>query len=174
MTRGACRETNPVGPAILNEDFSPRRFRHLEPALHGFGVWPGVISRYTAAGSRHRLGSRSGAAPQPECAEHGAGPLKWIVPNRFQPDALLRAGAQIEVPPAGQQSFAIRFDQPGGSEAVACLGADQELGLRLPDRLKAQDLQSRPVRNLDEVAAQVRAIPGARVADARLAVEVLR
>ena len=78
------------------------------------------------------------------------------------------------MPPAGQQSFALRFDKPGGSEAIACLGADREVGLRLPDRLKAQDLEPLPVHSLDDVAAQFQAIPGAQVADARLAVEVLR
>jgi hypothetical protein len=106
--------------------------------------------------------------------QDATGTVARIFPNRFQPDPFLRGGVQIEVPPAGQQSFAIRFDKPGGSEAVACLGADREIGLRRPDRLKAQDLEPLPVHSLDEVAAQFRTIPGAQVVDARLAVEVLR
>jgi hypothetical protein len=106
--------------------------------------------------------------------QDASGTVARIFPNRFQPDPFLRGGTRIEVPPAGQQSFALRFDKPGGSEAIACLGADREVGLRLPDRLKAQDLEPLPVHSLDEVAAQFRAIPGAQVADARLAVEVLR
>jgi curli biogenesis system outer membrane secretion channel CsgG len=106
--------------------------------------------------------------------QDAGGTVARIFPNRFQPDPFLHAGAQIEVPPAGQQSFAIRFDKPGGSEAVACLGADREVGLRLPDRLKAQDLEPLPVHSLDEVAAQFREVPGAHVADARLPVEVMR
>jgi hypothetical protein len=106
--------------------------------------------------------------------QDASGTVARIFPNRFQPDPFLRGGAQIEVPPAGQQSFAIRFDKPGGSETVACLGAAREVGLRLPNSLKAQDLEPLPVHSLDEVAAQFRAIPGAQVADARLAVEVLR
>ncbi|MFL5280121.1 MAG: DUF4384 domain-containing protein [Rhodopila sp.] len=106
--------------------------------------------------------------------QDASGTVARIFPNRFQPDPFLRGGTRIEVPPAGQQSFALRFDKPGGSEAIACLGADREVGLRLPDRLKAQDLEPLPVHSLDDVAAQFRAIPGAQVADARLAVEVLR
>jgi hypothetical protein len=102
------------------------------------------------------------------------GTVARIFPNRFQPDPFLHAGTQIEIPPAGQKSFAIRFDKPGGTETVACLGSDREVGLRLPDRLKAQDLEPLPVSGLDEVAAQFRDIPGARVDDARLAVEVIR
>jgi hypothetical protein len=104
--------------------------------------------------------------------QDAAGSVARIFPNRFQPDPFLRAGTQIEIPPAGRKSFAFRFDKPGGNEAVACLGADREIGLRLPDRLKAQDLEALPVSGLDEVAAQFRDIPGARVDDARLAVEV--
>jgi hypothetical protein len=57
---------------------------------------------------------------------------------------------------------------------VACLGSDREVGLRLPDKLKAQDLEPLPVSGLDEVASQFRGIQGARVDDARLAVEVMK
>ncbi len=106
--------------------------------------------------------------------QDAAGTVARIFPNRFQPDAFLRAGQQIEIPPAGERSFALRFDNPGGAEAVACLGSDTEIGLRLADRLKAQDLEPLPVSGLDDIAAQFRGIPGAQVADARLAVEVIR
>jgi hypothetical protein len=97
-----------------------------------------------------------------------------IFPNRFQPDPFMHGGTQIEIPPAGTKSFALRFDKGGATESVACLGADREIGLRLPDKLKAQDLEPLPVSGLDDVAAQFRGIPGATVDDARLAVEVLQ
>jgi hypothetical protein len=45
--------------------------------------------------------------------------------------------------------------------------------MRLPDQLKAEDLEPLPVSELDEITAH-RQIPGARIADGRLAVEVLR
>jgi curli biogenesis system outer membrane secretion channel CsgG len=106
--------------------------------------------------------------------QDSTGTVARIFPNRFQPDPFLRAGTRVEIPPAGTKSFALRFDKPGGSEAVACLGADREIGLRLPNRLKAQDLEPLPVSGLDEVASQFREMPGARVDDARLAVEVMR
>jgi hypothetical protein len=104
--------------------------------------------------------------------QDSTGTVARIFPNRFQPDPFLHGGVQIEIPPAGTKSFALRFDKPGGSEAVACLGADREIGLKLPDKLKAQDLEPLPVSGLDDVASQFRGIPGARVDDARLAVEV--
>lgn len=106
--------------------------------------------------------------------QDAAGTVARIFPNRFQPDAFIHAGKQIEVPPAGGSSFAIRFDKPGVSEAVSCLGADREVGLRLPDSLKAQDLEPLPVKGLDDVAARFRTVQGARVDDARMAVEVIR
>jgi hypothetical protein len=104
--------------------------------------------------------------------QDATGTVARIFPNRFQPDAFVHAGTQIEIPPAGQKSFAIRFDKPGVNEAVGCLGADREVGLRLPSQLKAQDLEPLPVSGLDEVATQFRQIPGARIDDARLTVEV--
>ena len=60
----------------------------------------------------------------------------------------------------------------GGHETVACLAANRELGLKLPDALKAQDLEPLPVRGLDDVAARFRDSGGTQVDDARLAVEV--
>ena len=77
--------------------------------------------------------------------QDASGTVARIFPNRFQPDPFLHAGVQIEIPPAGTKSFAFRFDKPGGSEAVACLGSDREVGLKLPDKLKAQDLEPLPV-----------------------------
>ncbi|MEA2778374.1 MAG: hypothetical protein QOF90_3780 [Acetobacteraceae bacterium] len=140
-----------------------------------------VLSSPRGPQPKYRVGETMAVAVQPTqdayvyCYYQDAlGTVARIFPNRFQPDPFLHAGKQIEIPPAGQNSFAIRFDKPGGTEAVACLGSDREVGLRLPNRLKAQDLERLPVSGLDEVAAQFREIPGARIDDARLGVEVLR
>jgi hypothetical protein len=140
-----------------------------------------VVSTPRGPQPKYRVGETMAVAVQPTQDAYvycfyrdSGGTVVRIFPNRFQPDPFLHAGAQIEIPPAGQKSFAIRFDQPGGTETIACLGSDREIGLRLPDRLKAQDLERLPVSGLDEIAAQFREIPGARVDDARLAVEVIR
>jgi hypothetical protein len=106
--------------------------------------------------------------------QDSTGTVARIYPNRFQPDALIRANVRTEIPPAGAQSFAIRFDKPGGHESVGCLGASQELGLRLPAALKAQDLDPLPVSGLDDIAGQFRAIPDAHIDDTRIAVEVMQ
>jgi len=102
------------------------------------------------------------------------GTVARIFPNRFQPDALLHAQTPVVIPPAGQRGFEIRFDRAGAQEQVACLAADREVGLLLPDALKRQDLEPLPLRGLDDVAAQFRALPGARVDEARLTIEVTR
>jgi hypothetical protein len=139
-----------------------------------------VVSTPRGPQARYRIGEKLVFSVQPTrdayvyCYyQDAAGTVARIFPNRFQPDALLHAGVRTEVPPEGRNAFAIRFDKPGGSEAVSCFGADREVGLRLPNSLKAQDLEPLPVSGLDEVAARFREIPGAQVNDARLAVEVM-
>jgi hypothetical protein len=140
-----------------------------------------VLSTPRGPRPSYRVGDTMALAVQPTqdayvyCYyQDSAGTVARIFPNRFQPDPFLHAGTRIEIPPEGRRSFAIRFDKAGGHEAVACLGADREVGLRLPDALKAQDLAPLPVQGLDDVAARFRAIPGGRIDDARLAVEVLQ
>jgi hypothetical protein len=103
--------------------------------------------------------------------QDATGTVARIFPNRFQPNAFVNARHQIEIPPNGH-AFDIRFDKAGSHETVACLAANRELGLKLPDALKAQDLEPLPVRGLDDIAGRFRDIGGTQVDDARLAVEV--
>ncbi|HJS84274.1 MAG TPA: DUF4384 domain-containing protein, partial [Acetobacteraceae bacterium] len=99
------------------------------------------------------------------------GTVARIFPNRVQPDAFVHGNTLIRVPPSNG-GFDIRFDKAGGHEVVACFAAGSEIGLKLPNTLKQQDLTPLPVRGLDEVAAQFRTLGGARVDDARLVIEV--
>ena len=140
-----------------------------------------VVSSPRGPKPTYRIGDTMAVSVQPTrhayvyCYYQDAtGNVARIFPNRFQADPFLRAGQQIEVPPAGQKSFAIRFDKPGGFETIACLGANQEVGLRLPDKLKAQDLEPLPVSGLDEIATQFRGVPGVKIGDARLTVQVIQ
>ncbi len=103
--------------------------------------------------------------------QDAGGVVARIFPNRFQPDAFVHGSTLVRVPPAGG-AFDIRFDKAGGHEAVACFTASREVGLNLPDRLKAQDLAPLPVHELDDVAAQFRSLGGERVHDTRLTIEV--
>jgi hypothetical protein len=101
------------------------------------------------------------------------GEVARIYPNRFQPDAFVPARSPVVVPPPGA-AFSIRFDKAGGADAVSCLAADREVGLLLPPELKRQDLEPLPARSLEDIAARFRAIPGVRVNEAKLSIEVTR
>ncbi len=103
--------------------------------------------------------------------QDATGNVSRIFPNRFQPDALIPARRLVHVPPTSG-AFAIRFDKPRTREAFLCVAADREVGMKLPNTLKAQDLAQLPVHSLDEIAATFQEVPGARVDDARLDVEV--
>jgi hypothetical protein len=141
-----------------------------------------VLSSPRGPRPRYRVGETLVLAVQPTADAYvycyyqdASGSVARIYPNRFQPDPLIVSGRRIEVPPQGVASFAIRLDQPGsGNEAIACFGSDREAGMKLPSQLKAQDLEPLPVKGLDDIAAQFRQIPGARVDDARLPIEVVR
>jgi hypothetical protein len=102
------------------------------------------------------------------------GEVARIFPNRFQPDAFIAAGRQVEIPPGPQAPFQIRFDKGGTREAVACLASDLELGLKLPEELKTKDLEPLPVKGLDDVVNRFRALGGPGVSEARLPIEVLQ
>ena len=85
------------------------------------------------------------------------GSVARIFPNRFQPNAFVRAGAAVQIPPGPSRSFSIRFDKRRAREAIACLAAPTEFGLRLPQQLKAQDLAPLPVHGLDDLIDNFRA-----------------
>lgn len=104
--------------------------------------------------------------------QDAGGTVARIFPNRFQPDAFVRANRPIHIPPAAGSTFSIRFDRPRAREAVACLGANREAGLLLPAPLKAQDLAPLPVPGLDAVVAAFRAVGGTGVQEARVLIEV--
>jgi Domain of unknown function (DUF4384)/Putative peptidoglycan binding domain len=77
------------------------------------------------------------------------GTVARIFPNRFQPDAFVKAGTPVEIPPGNQ--FDIKFDEGHAKEAVACVASPLELGVKLPDGLKKEDLEALPVHNLRDV-----------------------
>jgi hypothetical protein len=102
------------------------------------------------------------------------GTVARIFPNRFQPNPFLHGGKRIEIPSADQQSFLIRFDPPGGRETISCVAADRDVWSRLPDNLKAADLEPLVVGGLDEVAARFREVADVQVGEVRLLVNVIR
>ncbi len=85
--------------------------------------------------------------------QDASGAVARIFPNRFQPDALVPANRLVQVPPGHVKPFTIQFEAPSEAEAVGCVASSEEIGLRLPDALKGEDLTPLPVRNLKDVLA---------------------
>lgn len=104
--------------------------------------------------------------------QDASGQVARIFPNRFQPDAFIRARRLVEIPPGTGQTFRIEFDQAGGRETIACLAASDEVGLNLPATLKAQDLVPMPVGGIEEVIAAFQGAGRSPIDVARMTIEV--
>jgi curli biogenesis system outer membrane secretion channel CsgG len=100
------------------------------------------------------------------------GAVARIFPNRFQPNALVHGGEPTEIPGA-DKAFAIRFDKSHVKEAVACVASSDELGLKLPKQLKAEDLAPLPVSGLQDVLQSFRQLGGGGMTEGWLSIEVM-
>jgi hypothetical protein len=69
--RGTHRDIRFDRPPVLDEDLDPRRLRHLEHPLHGYGVCPRRAGRHNGSGLWHHLGRRSRAVPYRRGADCG-------------------------------------------------------------------------------------------------------
>jgi curli biogenesis system outer membrane secretion channel CsgG len=96
-----------------------------------------------------------------------------VFPNRFQPDALVAGGSNVRVPGDAAQ-FEMVMEGPSDQEEVLCLASSLELGLKLPEHLKAADLTPLRVSSLDEVAQSFRRVSRGQVVEARLPIRVKR
>jgi hypothetical protein len=96
-----------------------------------------------------------------------------IFPNRFQPNALVRGGTSVEIPPNAGKLFAIRFDKHHTKEAVACVASTMELGIRLPEKLKAEDLAPLPVHGLQDIVGSFRQLGNGQITEGWLPIEVM-
>ena len=82
--------------------------------------------------------------------QDATGAVVRVFPNQFQPNAYI-AGGRVQQIPSPSSPFQLRLDKPGVTEQVACVASDREVGLQLPDNLKAEDLKPLPVRSVDDV-----------------------
>jgi hypothetical protein len=101
------------------------------------------------------------------------GAVSRIFPNRFQSDAFVEAKRQIEIPPGPQPPFNIRMEKPNATETIACVTSPQEVGLALPEKFKAGDLQVIPQTRLEDVLAAYSSLTNTTVKSGRMAVKVL-
>jgi curli biogenesis system outer membrane secretion channel CsgG len=101
------------------------------------------------------------------------GTVARIFPNRFQPNALVHGGTPIEIPPGTSKAFAIRFDKSHVKESVACIASNDELGLKLPSQLKAEDLAPLPVHGLEDIISSFRQLGSGQLSERWLSIEVM-
>jgi hypothetical protein len=101
------------------------------------------------------------------------GAVARIFPNRFQPNAFVRGGSDVEIPPGTPKPFNIRFDKRNAREAVACVAAPVEIGLKLPEQFKVHDLEPLPVHNLKDVIESFRRAGGGQISEGWLPIEVM-
>lgn len=101
------------------------------------------------------------------------GSVARIFPNRFQPNALVHGGTAVKIPPSIDHAFAIRFDKSRAKEAVACIASNDELGLKLPARLKAEDLAPLPVASLQDMITNFRQLGTSPLTAKWLSIEVM-
>lgn len=105
--------------------------------------------------------------------QDSAGAVARIFPNRFQPNAFVRGGSEVEIPPGAPKPFDIRFDKRNAREAVACVASPVEVGLKLPEQFKVKDLEPLPVSNLKDVVESFRRAGGGQISEGWLPIEVM-
>ena len=85
----------------------------------------------------------------------------------------MHGAAPVQIPSASGHAFEIRFDKGHATEAVACVVSNDELGVKLPDKLKGEDLAPLPVANLQGVIQRFRQLGGGAMTERWLSIEVL-
>jgi hypothetical protein len=101
------------------------------------------------------------------------GTVARIFPNRFQPSALVQGGAPVDIPPGSDHAFDIRFEQGRAKESVACVASNDELGAKLPDQLKGEDLAPLPVTSLQDIVGKLRQLGAGPSTEKWLPIEVM-
>jgi hypothetical protein len=95
--------------------------------------------------------------------------ISRVYPNRFQPGGLIRAQQRVTIP--ATPHFSLQLDTPHSTEAVLCVASPEDIGARIPDRLRP-DLEALPVESLDAVAEAWRRLAPDTLTQARLLVQV--
>jgi curli biogenesis system outer membrane secretion channel CsgG len=105
--------------------------------------------------------------------QDSGGAVARIFPNRFQPNAYVHGGSSVQIPPGAEKPFNIRFDKRHAREAVACVASPLELGIKLPEPYKVQDLEPLPVGSLKEVVESFRRAGSGQISEGWLPIEVM-
>ncbi len=101
------------------------------------------------------------------------GTVARIFPNRFQPNALVHGATPVQIPSGSGHAFDIRFDKGPAKEAVACVVSNDELGVKLPDKLKGEDLAPLPVTGLQDIISAFHQLGRGPMTEKWLSIEVM-
>jgi hypothetical protein len=99
------------------------------------------------------------------------GRVSRVLPNRFQPDALVPAGRKVTIPRTGA-GFTIVPEKPDTSEEIRCFVAERDPGPALPAALISLDLAPLPADSLLDVAGAFRRA-GSAVVEVGLPIQVV-
>ena len=89
-------------------------------------------------------------------------------PNRFNPSALVRADAPLEIP--GRMGFELVANLRKVTETIACFASERDLAGELPAAVYGSDFAKLAVASLDEVSSAFARDAGEGVAQARFRV----
>jgi eukaryotic-like serine/threonine-protein kinase len=87
-------------------------------------------------------------------------------PNRFNPNALVRADAPLEIP--GSMGFELVANSRKVTETIACFASERDLAGELPADVYGGDFAKLPVASLDDISSAFARDAGQGVAQARL------
>jgi hypothetical protein len=99
------------------------------------------------------------------------GRVSRVFPNRFQPNALVRAGRKVTIPGIGA-GFEIVPEKPDTSEEIRCFVAERDPAPALPAALISIDLAPLPADSLLDVAGAFRRA-GRAVVEVGLPIQVV-
>jgi len=80
-----------------------------------------------------------------------------VYPNRFEANPFVRANQAISIPTKNSSKVKIRFDTAGAREQVVCFASNDDVGLGLPEKFKAEDLTPIGTTSIEELAGAFRA-----------------
>ena len=103
------------------------------------------------------------------------GQVSRLFPNRFAPDALLRARQTLALP--GAAPFDLLLETPGGRDEVMCFASSDELGPLLPGYLQTEDLVPLTTQGFEDIELAfneaAKQLGNAQVSTSRVAVNVI-
>jgi serine/threonine-protein kinase len=94
--------------------------------------------------------------------QSAAGEIMRVFPNRFSPDATVKAKQALRLP--GNQPFAFKFDRKNSREEVRCLGLDTSMAARLPKLLGGSGFETLPYATMNALIDTIRRTAGDEVA----------